>query len=116
MDIIIWNGKARYNIGDKVEYEQSFGGERRIARIVEVSSDMDSYEDMKLRDGVPYYASKKMTAKENKDRRKKGLAPLESPIYAPVREKNIDSVFLGVENSRKKVEFIFLKDIVGRMT
>ena len=104
-----------YNIGDKVEYEESFGGERRIARIVEVSSDMDSYEDMKLRDGVPYYASKKMTAKENKDRRKKGLAPLESPIYAPVREKNMDSVFLGVENSPIKVEFIFLKDIVCRM-
>ena len=69
-----------YNIGDKVEYEESFGGERSIARIVEVSSDMDSYEDMKQKAGVTYYASKKMTAKENKDRRKKGLAPLESPI------------------------------------
>ena len=99
-----------YNIGDKVEYEESFGGERRIARIVEVSSDMDSYEDMKLRDGVPYYASKKMTATENRKRKKAKLSPLKKPIYVPVKEKNMDSVFLELETFRGK-KFIWMNEV-----
>ena len=63
-------------------------------------SDMDSYEDMKLKDGVPYYASKKITASENKKRKKSKLFPLEVPIYVPVKKKNMASVFLTVERSR----------------
>ena len=66
------------NIGDKVKYSSEYS-EQISGEIVEVLSDMDSYEDMKLKDGIAYYWSKKM----NK--------------YAPVKEKNIDSVFLEIK-------------------
>ena len=42
-----------FNINDTVNY--SFGDSIKSGKIVEVSSDMDSYEDMKLEDGVPLY-------------------------------------------------------------
>ena len=69
------------NIGDTVEYYDVFD-ERKTGVITEVSSDMDSYEDMRLEDGVPLYYSKKLSR------------------YVPVKEKNMASVFLTVERSR----------------
>ncbi len=62
-----------------------------------VSSDMDSYEDMKLKDGVPMYWSKK-TGK-----------------YVPVKEKNIGSIFLTVTTgeSFKKNNYIFFNEIIS---
>ena len=103
-----------FNIGDTIEYEDYLVGERKMGNIVEVSSDMDSYEDMMLKDGVPYYASKKITAKRNKERKEKGKAPLVDSVYVPVKEKNMDSVFLVVETPIKKIEYILLKDIICR--
>ena len=103
-----------FNIGDTIEFEDYLAGERKTGNIVEVSSDMDSYENMMLKDGVPYYASKKMTAKRNKERKKKGKSPLEDFVYVPVKEKNMDSVFLEVETPIKKIEYILLKDIICR--
>ena len=65
-----------FNINDTVNY--SFGDSIKSGKIVEVSSDMDSYEDMKLEDGVPLYWSKKMKK------------------YTPVKDKNMDTVFLTI--------------------
>lgn len=66
------------NIGDKVKYSSEYG-EQISGEIMEVLSDMDSYEDMKLKDGIAYYWSKKMSK------------------YTPVKEKNINSVFLEIK-------------------
>ena len=83
------------NIGDKIKYNNVFG-EASEGVILAVSSDMDSYDVMELKDGVPYYASKKLTASENKRRKKSKKLPLTSPVFAPVKEKNMSSVFLEV--------------------
>ena len=66
------------NIGDTVEYYNVYD-EKKSGVITEVFSDMDSYEDMRLEDGVPLYYSKKLSR------------------YVPVKEKNMASVFLTVE-------------------
>ena len=90
--------ESKVNIGDKVEYENEYG-ENCNGSIVNILSDMDSYEDMRLIDGIPLYASKKLTASENKRRKKKGMSSLKEPVYAPVKPKNIDSVFVEVFKS-----------------
>ena len=69
------------NIGDNVNYK-NWMNEIVSGVITEVSSDMDSYEDMRLEDGVPLYYSKKLSR------------------YVPVKEKNMASVFVTVERSR----------------
>ena len=90
-----------FNIGDIIEYKNEYG-EKCRGEVTEVSSDMDSYEEMELKDGIPYYASKKLTASENKRRRASGKTPLSSPVFAPVKEKNMDTVFLTVYPSVKR--------------
>ena len=81
------------NIGETVKYIGEYG-ELKSGEIFGVSSDMDSYEDMKLKNGVPLYYSKKT----NK--------------YVPVKEKNIDSVFLTVKNTLGKNEFIDANGVI----
>ena len=49
-----------FNINDTVSYE-SADGTLRNGTILEVSSDMDSYDNMKLLDGVAHYYSKKLS-------------------------------------------------------
>ena len=85
------------NIGDTVKYYDAYN-EKVCGVITEVSSDMDSYEDMRLEDGVPLYYSKKLSR------------------FVPVKEKNMASVFLTVEhagysryNSAK--DFVSLNDV-----
>ena len=90
-----------FNIGDVIEYVNEYG-ERKRGSISEVSSDMDSYEEMELKDGIPYYASKKLTASENKRRKAAKKPLLSSPVFAPVKEKNMDTVFLTVYPSLKR--------------
>ena len=68
------------NIGDTVEYYNVYD-EKKSGVITEVFSDMDSYDDMRLEDGVPMYYSKKLSR------------------YVPVKEKNMASVFLTVEHA-----------------
>ncbi len=104
-----------YNIGDTVEYKSIYG-ENVFGKITGVSSDMDSYEYMEFHDGVPYYASKKKTAAENKRRKKNGEGPLEKPVYVPVKPKNMDTVYLSVENKRGKADFIYMEDIENVIT
>ena len=81
------------NIGDTVEYNDVFN-EKKSGKIVEISSDMDSYDHMKLENGIPLYYSKKLSH------------------FVPVKEKNMASVFLTVERSGHSKEFIALNELL----
>ncbi len=81
------------NIGDIVKYKNEY---EEIVRgiITDISSDMDSYDKMKLMNGMPYYYSKKLSN------------------FVPVKKKNINSIYLTVENSVGKNEYIFMKNVI----
>ena len=81
------------NIGDTVEYYNMFK-EKTSGVITEVSSDIDSYEDMRLEDGVPLYYSKKLSR------------------FVPVKEKNMASVYLTVEHNVSVKEFVTLNELL----
>ena len=81
------------NIGDSVEYYNVYD-EKKSGVITEVFSDMDSYDDMRLEDGVPMYYSKKLSR------------------YVPVKEKNMASVFLTVEHAGTS-RYSSVKDFVS---
>ena len=80
------------NIGDTVNFYNAYN-EKSCGVITEVASDMDSYEDMRLENGVPLYYSKKLSR------------------FVPVKEKNIDSVFLTVETAGYPKEFVALNEL-----
>ena len=86
------------NIGDKVKYRDSYN-EPSVGVIVDVSSSMPSYNAMKLENGIPYYVSKKMSVHEI------------DPVYVAVKPKNMDTVFLTIENNRGRIEFLSLDDV-----
>ena len=48
------------NIGNEIEYVNEYG-ESTVGTIRSVSSDMDSYDEMELKDGIPYYAYKQFS-------------------------------------------------------
>ena len=81
------------NIGDIVKYKNEY---EEIVRgtITEISSDMNSYEKMELMNGVPHYYSKKLSN------------------FVPVKKKNINSIYITVENSAGKNEYIFMKNVI----
>ena len=81
------------NIGDTVEYYNVYD-EKVCGIITEVSSDMDSYEEVRLEDGIPMYYSKKLFR------------------FVPVKEKNINSVFLTVEAVGHSKEFVTLNELL----
>ena len=81
------------NIGDTVEYYNAYN-EKLCGVITEVSSDMDSYDKMRLEDGIPMYYSKKLFR------------------FVPVKKKNIDSVFLTVETIGHPKEFVSLNELL----
>ena len=81
------------NIGDIVEYYNVYS-EKLCGVITEVSSDMDSYEEMRLEDGIPMYYSKKLSR------------------FVPVKEKNINSVFLTVETVGQSKQFVSLNELL----
>jgi len=81
------------NIGDIVKYKNEYE-EIVCGTITEVSSAMDSYELMELTNGVPHYYSKKLAN------------------FVPVKKKNIDSIYITVENSAGKNEYIFMKNVI----
>ena len=81
------------NLKDKISYFNEYE-EKVEASIEDISSDMDSYEDVILEAGVPKYFSKKMGK------------------YVPVKAKNLDSIFLTIKNSLGKVEFIMIDDVL----
>ena len=79
------------NLYDTISYYNEYE-EKVVASIEDISSDMDSYEDVKLKNGVPLYYSKKMKK------------------YVPVKKKNIDTIFLTVKNTLGKIDYIMLND------
>lgn len=81
------------NIGDIVKYKNEY---EEIVRgtITEISSDMNSYEKMELTNGVAHYYSKKLSN------------------FVPVKKKNINSIYITVENSAGKNEYIFMKNVI----
>ena len=81
------------NIGDTVEYYNIYN-DRKSGVITEIFSDMDSYDHIKLENGIPMYYSKKLSR------------------FVPVKEKNIDSVFITVENARSVKEFVSLNELL----
>ena len=81
------------NIGDTVNYYNAYD-EKVCGIITEVSSDMDSYEEMRLEDGIPMYYSKKLSR------------------FVPVKEKNINSVFLAVTRHGFAKEFVALNELL----
>ena len=82
------------NIGDNVEYENEYGDKCK-GSIVNIQSDMDSYDDMRLEDGIPYYYSKKLSC------------------YVPVKAKNMASVFLEVTRKGSLKEFIGIDGVIA---
>ena len=78
-------------IGDIVNYVGEFD-EKKSGAIRGVMSDMDSYEDMSLRDGLPCYWSKKMGK------------------YTPVKPKNMESVFLEIK-TKKGFDYISMCEV-----
>ena len=80
------------NIGDTIEYNDFFN-EKKSGKIVEISSDMDSYDHMKLENGIPLYYSKKLSR------------------FVPVKEKNMNTVFLTVENALSVKEFVLFNEV-----
>ena len=81
------------NIGDIVEYYNVYS-EKLCGVITEVSSDMDSYDKMRLEDGIPMYYSKKLSR------------------FVPVKVKNINSVFLTVETVWQSKQFVSLNELL----
>ena len=81
------------NIGDTVEYYNIYS-EKVCGVITEVSSDMDSYDKMRVEDGIPMYYSKKVSC------------------FVPVKKKNIDSVFFTVETVRHSKTFVSLNELL----
>jgi hypothetical protein len=53
---------------------------------------MDSYEEMRLKDGVPYYYSKKLTK------------------FVPVKPKNMHTVYLTLKTIKGKTDYILFDD------
>ena len=94
----IQRDKDTMNIGDKVKYKDAFNEQGRGV-IVDISSSMASYDNMKLEDGIPYYISKKMSAYKV------------DPVYVAVKPKNIDTVFLIIENNKRQTEFLLLDEV-----
>jgi hypothetical protein len=80
------------NIGDTVNYYNAYN-EVVCGKITEVASDMDSYEEMKLENGVPLYYSKKLYK------------------FVPVKEKNMASVFVTVENTGSVKNYVPLNEL-----
>ena len=81
------------NIGDAVNYYNAYD-EKVCGIITEIASDMDSYEEVRLENGIPMYYSKKLYK------------------FVPVKEKNINSVFLTVETVGHPKEFVALNELL----
>ena len=86
------------NIGDKVKYKDDFNEQRRGV-IVDISSSL--HDTVKLQDGIPYYISKKISAAAGR------------PVYMPVKQKNLSSVFISVISRAGRTEFLLLDEVTA---
>jgi len=78
-------------IGNEVKFENEVG-DIFSGVITEVLS--DSYDDVRLENGEVEYWSKKTKS------------------YRPVKDKDMKSIFLEVESSRGKTDFVLLKEVL----
>ena len=83
-----------YNIGDTVKFATEYGPPQQ-GILMNVQSEMDSYDEMQLKDGVALYWSKKMKK------------------WTPVKEKNAHTVFLEVETKRGGYACIYMDEVMS---
>jgi hypothetical protein len=69
------------NIGDEVVYNGDYG-ETLTGKLTAIGSDKDSYDDIKLKDGVFMYKSKKLKK------------------YVAFKEKSLSSIYIEISRSR----------------
>jgi hypothetical protein len=81
------------NIGDEITYEDYCGGTMR-GILTAIGSDKDSYNDLKLKDGVFMYKSK--TLKK----------------YVPVKSKSMDSIYIEVTCFGDRQDYILPNEII----
>ena len=83
----------KMNIGDTVTYDDEYGSEKS-GTLTAIGSDKDSYDDLKLKDGVLLYKSKKLKK------------------YVPVKPKSMDSIYIEVTGFGNKHDYILPKDLI----
>jgi hypothetical protein len=81
------------NIGDEITYEDYCGGTMR-GILTAIGSDKDSYNDLKLKDGVFMYKSKKLKK------------------YVPVKAKSMDSIYIEVTCFGDRQDYILPNEII----
>ena len=81
------------NIGDEITYEDYCGGTMR-GILTSIGSDKDSYNDLKLKDGVFMYKSKKLKK------------------YVPVKSKSMDSIYIEVTCFGDRQDYILPNEII----
>jgi hypothetical protein len=86
------------NIGDEVVYNGDYG-EVLFGKLTAIGSDKDSYDDIKLEDGVFMYKSKKL----NK--------------YVPFKKKSLNSVYIEITKSNTSglasFDYILPNELIG---
>ena len=84
------------NIGDKVVYNGEYGSEKS-GILTAIGSDKDSYNDLKLQDGVFLYKSKKLKK------------------YVPVKPKSMDSIYIEVTGFGDKADYILPNELINNV-
>jgi hypothetical protein len=86
------------NIGDEVIYNGEYG-ETLTGKLTAVGSDKDSYDDIKLKDGVFLYKSKKLKK------------------YIPFKEKSLNSVYIEITKGNDAglaiFDYILPNELIG---
>ena len=82
------------NIGDEVAYVDEYGTSKK-GTLTAVGSDKDSYDDIKLKDGVFLYKSKKLKK------------------YVPFKEKSLSSVYLEITKPKGSFDYILPSEVVS---
>ena len=83
-----------YSIGDDVRYFDEFSEREKSGTISEVSSDLDSYVNLEVKNDVVHYYSKKLKK------------------YVPVKPKNMDTLYFTIPQ-RTSDDFVLVKNILG---
>ena len=81
------------NIGDEVAYYNHYG-ETLHGKLTAVGSDKDSYDDIKLKDGVFLYKSKKLKK------------------YVPFKDKSLSSIYVYLEQHQLQVLLLLLLSLI----
>ena len=84
----------KMNIGDEVMYFAEYA-DMRQGVLTAVGSDKDSYDDIKLKDGIFLYKSKKLKK------------------YVPLKEKSLGSVYLEITLGPENFDYILPNEVIG---